>query len=422
MTGSVGGAVDMAPELIVRKGRLPDREGLWDVAMDNGRICAIARKVDATAPQEIVAEGRLVIPGLVDAHFHLDKALLLERTPSREGTLQEAIRITGEAKRGFTVEDIAGRARRALEMAIRHGTTAMRTHVEVDPIVGLKGMEAILPLQREYAWAIDLQICVFPQEGIFQAPGTERLMRQALAMGGQAVGGVPYNDSDPAAHIDLVFDLAREFDRDVDFHLDFADDPEHLHIAEVAEQTVRRGWQGRVCVGHETELGALEPEALGPIAARIRDAGISVLSLPATDLYLMGRRDRRNPRRGLAPVARLLQAGVNVAVATNNVQNAFTPFGDGDLLRIANLLANAAHLGSVEGLRTALRMATDNAARAIRLPDYGLVEGGRGDLVVLDCEDDSRAVAAIPERLYVIKGGRASVTNRLLTTFATPRV
>jgi len=404
-------------QLIVRGARLPDRDGIWDIAIAGRRIGRIAPRIEATAPHEIAASGRLAIPGLVDSHFHLDKALLSARTPSKEGTLQEALRITGEAKKAFTVEDIAARARRALEMAIRHGTTAMRTHVEVDPVVGLMGMEAILALQREYAWAIDLQICVFPQEGIFQAPGTEGLMRRALRMGGQAVGGVPYNDTDASAHMDLVFDLAREFDRDVDFHLDFADDPDHLHITYVAEQAIARGWQGRVCVGHETELGALDPPALAPIAAKIRDAGISVLSLPATDLYLMGRKDARNPRRGLTPVARLLQAGVNVAVATNNVQNAFTPFGDADLLRIANLLANAAHLGSVDGLRAALRMATENAAHAIRLPEYGLAEGCRADLVILDCADPTQAVAAIPERLYVVRNGAVSVTNRVLTTF-----
>src|SRR5205085_11584078 len=152
------------------------------------------------------------------------------------GTVAGAIRATAEMKRRFTRDDIHARARRALGLAIRHGTTAMRTHVEVDPIVGLAGMEAILPLQREYAWAIDRRICVFPQEGIFKSPGTEALMRGALQMGGQAVGGVPYNDTDPLAHLDLVFDLAREFDRDVDLHLDFADEADHLLVGEVVDR------------------------------------------------------------------------------------------------------------------------------------------------------------------------------------------
>lgn len=123
-------------------------------------------------------------------------------------------------------------------------------------------------------------------------------------MGGAAVGGVPYNDTDGCTHLRLVFDLAREFDHDVDLHLDFSDGPGDLLVGEVADLAIARGWQGRVCAGHGSALGALEPSALAPLAARIRDAGVSILVLPATDLYLMGRNDARNVRRGLAPVRR----------------------------------------------------------------------------------------------------------------------
>ena len=236
------------------------------------------------------ARAGAVTPGLVEAHIHLDKALLLERAPSVEGTLAEAIRVTGEAKRRFTVEDIRARARAVLDMAVRHGTTAMRSHVEVDPIVGLTGLEASLPLKREYAPALDLQLCAFAQEGILQAPGTEALLAEALRGGADLVGGCPYNDTDARAHIDIVFRLAREFGVDADFHADFFDEPEHLHVRYIAEQTVRHGWQGRVAVGHVTELAALPPGAGRDRRAAPR-AGIGVIVLPATDLYLMGRRD-----------------------------------------------------------------------------------------------------------------------------------
>ncbi len=406
--------------LIVRGARLPSGGGRVDIGVAGGRIARIAPRIAETAPRELHAGGRLVIPGLVESHFHLDKALLGAGAPSWAGDVQGAIRATAEAKRAFTVEDIRARARRVLDMAIRRGTTVMRSHVEVDPIVGLKGMEAILPLQREYAWAIDLQVCVFPQEGIFQTPGTEALMREALTLGGAAVGGVPYNDTDGRAHLRLVFDLAREFDRDVDLHLDFFDEPGDLLIGEVADLTRARGWEGRVSAGHVSALGALEPAALAPLAARIRDAGISILVLPATDLYLMGRRDVKNVRRGLAPVRRLLDAGVNVAVSTNNVQNPFTPFGDADLLRMANLLATAAHFGTTDDLVRVLDMATVNGARALRRTDHRLVEGARADLVLLDCTEPAEAVGAIPERLWVLKDGAVSVQNRVETTFARP--
>jgi cytosine deaminase len=409
-------------DLIVRGARLPTGEGPVDLGIADGRIRRIAARVEGDAAREVRAGGRLVVPGLVESHFHLDKAFLGAGAPAGADTVAGAIRATAEAKRRFTPEDIGRRARRALELAIRHGTTAMRTHVEVDPIVGLSGMAAILPLQREYAWAVDLQICVFPQEGIHQAPGTEALLREALRMGGDAVGGVPYNDTDPRAHLDTVFDLAREFDRDVDLHLDFFDEPgaRELLIGEVAERALARGWRGRVVAGHVSALGALPPEAVAPIAARVREAGVSILVLPATDLYLMGRSDPRNVRRGLAPVRQLLDAGVNVAVATNNVQNPFTPFGDCDLLRVANLLATAAHLGTADDLVRVLALATDHGARALRLADYGLREGARADLVVLDCRTPAEAVAALPERLWVVKNGRVSVRNRVETELLRP--
>jgi cytosine deaminase len=410
----------MAMDLVLRGARTPDARGRVDIAIREGRIATVAPRVVDTGAQELDVAGKLVIPGLVESHFHLDKALLGAGAPADAGTVAGAIRATAEMKRRFTREDIHARARRALELAIRHGTTAMRTHVEVDPIVGLAGMEAILPLQREYAWAIDLQICVFPQEGIFKAPGTEALMRRALAMGGEAVGGVPYNDTDALAHLDLVFDLAREFDRDVDLHLDFADDADRLLVGEVADRAMRHGWQGRVVAGHMSALGALVPDDLAPVVAKIRDAGISILVLPATDLYLMGRADVRNVRRGLAPARRLHDAGVNVAVSTNNVQNPFTPFGDCDLLRIANILATAGHFGTVDDLTLVLRMATEHGARALRLPEHGVRPGARADLVVLDCTEPAEAVGALPERLMVLKRGRLAVTNRVETTYRRP--
>jgi cytosine deaminase len=334
-------------DLIIRGARTADAAGRVDIAIRDGRIVRIAARVPDAGGQEIDVGGKLVIPGLVESHFHLDKALLGAGAPADAGSVAGA-------------------------------------------------------------------------KGIFKAPGTETLMREALKMGGQVVGGVPYNDIDPLAHLDLVFDLAREFDRDVDLHLDFADDADRLLVGEVADRTVSRGWEGRVVAGHMSALGALMPDDLAPVVARIRDAGISILVLPVTDLYLMGRNDVRNVRRGLAPARRLHDAGVNVAVSTNNVQNPFTPFGDFDLLRIANILATAGHFGTADDLVLVLRMATEHGARALRLPTHGVREGARADLVLLDCTEPAEAVGAIPERLMVMKNGAVVVTNRVETMFMRP--
>jgi cytosine deaminase len=382
-----------------------------DVGLREGRIAELGDLTGRPARRVLPVAGRLVVPGFVDAHVHLDKAFLGARAPGREGTLAEALRVTAEAKRRFTADDIRARARAVLDRAVGHGTTAMRSHVEVDPIVGLMGVEALLPLRSEYAERLDLQLCAFAQEGILKAPGTEGLLREALRAGVDLVGGCPYNDTDGPAQIDVVFALAREFGTDVDFHLDFADEPEHLHIRYVAEKTIREGWQGRVAVGHLTELAACEPAEQDRLVAAIREAGIAVITLPATDLYLMGRGDARNVRRGLTPIKRLLAAGVPVAAATNNVQNAFTPVGNADPLLLAYLLVVAAHMGTEAEMAAVLDMLTVHPARVLGRPDHRVAPGSRADLVVLEARTLPEAVGALPSRRWVVKGGRVTVDH-----------
>jgi cytosine deaminase len=397
-------------DLLLRECRLPDGNAPVHVAIADGRIASVGR--DAPAAREVIeVDGRLVTPGLVEAHIHLDKALLHDRISATAGTAAEAIRLTGEAKRRFTVEDIRARARRVLEMAIAAGTTAMRSHVEVDPILELSALEAILPLKTEYAPAIDLQICAFAQEGILRAPGTEGLLRRALTRGADLVGGCPYNDTDADEHIAIIFGLAQAFDVDVDFHIDFFDEPEHLHVREIIEQTVRTGWEGRVSAGHLTELAAVPLPEQEAIIADLAAARIGVIALPTTDLYLMGRGDDMNVRRGITPIRRLLEAGVPVALATNNVRNPFTPIGTADLADLAFLTTVAAHMGGAREMRMLLDTITVHPARMLRLPDYGLAPGCRADLLVWECATAEDAVATPPPRVLSIKDGRVTIEH-----------
>ena len=397
-------------DLLLRECRLPDGSAPVHVAITDGRISGIGREAPA-ARKVIEVDGRLVTPGLVDAHIHLDKALLHDRISATAGTAAEAIRLMGEAKRRFTVDDIQARARRVLDMAVAAGTTAMRGHVEVDPILELSALEAILPLKAEYAPALDLQICAFAQEGILQSPGTEGLLRRALTRGADLVGGCPYNDTDARKHIEIVFALAQAFDVDADFHVDFFDEPEHLHVREIIEHTVRAGWQGRVSVGHLTELAALPSPEQEAIIADLAAARIGVIALPTTDLYLMGRGDLINVRRGITPLRRLLAAGVPVALATNNVRNPFTPVGTADLADLTFLATVAAHMGTASEMRTLLDTITVYPARMLRLPDYGLAPGCRANLLVWDCSTAEEAVATPPPRILSIKDGRVTIEH-----------
>ncbi|MDX1489597.1 MAG: amidohydrolase family protein, partial [Acidiferrobacterales bacterium] len=183
-------------DLVLRNAKIEGMQRLCDVGIDASRIVAIQPELGVEA-REIDLQGRLLIPGFIETHIHLDKACILERCAAEDGTLAEAIREVAKAKRAFTVEDIRARAVRTLERCILHGTTHMRTHLEVDPVIGLKGMDAILPLIGEYKWAVDLEICVFPQEGLLNNPGTEELIVESLRRGARVVGGCPYTDSNP---------------------------------------------------------------------------------------------------------------------------------------------------------------------------------------------------------------------------------
>jgi cytosine deaminase len=396
-------------DLLLRGAQLPDREAPADIVVHDGVITTIGDAAGARARETIDLGGRVVTPGLVDAHVHLDTALLDDRVSTSTGTFEETIRGVGEARSAFTVDDVRERARRVPDLAVRAGTTAMRTHVEVDPIVGLTGVEAILPLREEYHAALDLQVCAFPPDGIVKTPGVEGLLRRALTMGADVVGGCPYGDTDAAEHVRSVFGLAAAFGLDVDLHVDFADEAEHLHIAHVVAETVRTGWQGRVAVGHLTELAAIAPYQQDELIARIAAARIGVVVLPVTDLYLRGRRDDTNVRRGLAPIRRLLDGGVRVALASGDVLNAFAPLGTADPADLAYVAAIAAHMGTPADRRRLLNTITLHPAAILNLPDYGLAPGCRADLVAWECERIDDVVARRPPRAVVIKRGRVTV-------------
>lgn len=406
----------MSIDLKIQAVRLPGRSGSWDVAIADGQIVDLAAVITESAVQVIEGDDRLLIPGLVDAHIHLDKALLLERCPAQQGNFAEAMRETLRLKQSFTVDDIQVRARQVIERAIGHGITAMRSHVEVDRTVGLTGMEALIPLRQAY-WGMTLQLAVFAQEGITNQPGMVALLRQAMQLGGDAIGSAPYVDPDPRRNVQIIFDIAEEFNCDVDFHLDFLDDDQPLLLPFVIAETVKRGWQGRVCLGHMTKLAGLSPGELEPIALTLQDADISVLALPASDLYMMARRDTHNVRRGVAPVHKLAESGVNVGVATNNVLNLFTPFGDGDVLKICTLLAQVLQLGTRQSHELCLSMATTQAARAIGIDHTGLQVGNVADLVLLDAASVSEAIGSAPMNRTVIKQGNVVSQSKVEQRF-----
>ena len=288
--------------------RLGAEHELTDIGIAGGRIAAVVPGLAAEG-EIIDLGGRLVSPGFVETHIHLDKSCILDRAKSEKGDIEEAIAESARAKAAFTPEDVHSRAVRTLEKAILQGTTHMRTHLEVDPGVGLRGLEGVLPLLKQYDWAIDLQICVFPQEGLLNNPGTDELMVEALERGCRAIGGAPYTDSNPSGQIDRIFELARDYDIDIDLHLDFGPTAEGMDLEHVCKRTEEFQYGGRVAIGHVTKAVSLSMPAFDAMAKRLADAGVALTVLPSTDLYLMGRQHRHdhNVTRGVVPAHKLLR-------------------------------------------------------------------------------------------------------------------
>lgn len=405
--------------LVLRGGRVDGRRA--DIAIRDGRIQRIAPDIAGSEGETLEVPDRLILPGFVETHIHPDKAFIADRSEGLRAGGPTAQTLVAALKKAFTVDDIYRRARRVMELAVRHGCTTMRAHVEIDALVELRGVEALRRLQADFAGVLDLELIAFAQEGIFHESVTRDLLREALKAGLTTLGGCPYMDRDQRAHIDWFFETAEAFGVPLDFHADSADDPAMLTSDYIAEQTMARGMQGRVSLGHLCMLDVLAPVHRARIVDRLCEAQIHVISLPATELHMKGRADAQRTWRGITRIGELREAGINVSISTNNIVNPFTPYGHPDLLRQALVTAMSAHLGNLDQLAWLPELITTNPARALRLDGYGVAEGCRADLVVLDARDAAEAITEQAEKLYVIKGGRVVARNTRTSEIASGR-
>src|ERR1700736_4180423 len=397
-------------DLIIRNARIADRpaEEPLDIGVGGGKIVAIERGL-APAGEIYDAGGRLACGGLVETHIHLDKSRLIDRCPPEAGREISPMKQVAALKPGITEEDVRARAESTLVECILNGTTRMRTQVEVDPAIGMRGFDGVHSLIADYKWAIDIEICVFPQDGLTNYSGTEELLVEALKRGAEVVGGAPRYDTDHDGQIRRIFALAREFDVDIDIHLDVGNTPETMDIHLVCELTeeYRRG--GRVAVGHMAKLSTMPPSEVAALARRLAETGVAVTVLPLTDLFVMGRDQDHNVRRGVANANFLVEHGVNCSLSTNNVLNPVTPYGDCSLIRMANLHANVLQISQPAQLREIFAMLTERSARLLNLTDYGIAVGNPADFVVIDAGSPEHAVAEIRQPLAVFKRGRRTV-------------
>src|SRR5215467_2622955 len=410
-----------AADLVIRNARVRGQSGLVDIGVAKTRITAVGARLPGGAAAELDAAGGLVSPGFANLHLHADKALLGEfMRPNVTGTLPEAIEITNDFKRSYDPEEVARRAARVLEVGVQNGTTFFRLFADVGTIGGLRAARGLLLARERFRDLCRIQVVAFPQEGLLRDPGAAALLDEALREGCDVVGGLPwyeYTDAEAREHIDICFALARRHGLDIHMLVDDTDDPNSRSLEYLAVKTMREGYRGRVAASHCGAMAAYNDVYAAKVIDMVATAGVTISVNAHINLVCSGRIDREPRRRGIARVKEMLARGVNIVSSQDDVNDPYYPFGKPDQLEVALIMAHTAQLTLPHELEQVFDMVTVNAARAARLPDYGIAPGNKADLVVVGAPSVRQALRLQPPRRHVIKNGveiaRTSVTQEL---------
>jgi cytosine deaminase len=377
---------------------------LKNIVVRDGRIAAIEQASSREGAKDVVdIGGALLVPSFVEGHIHLDTSFYgdkwIPHKPCTNG-FDVHERVAFQAENMAAAAPMDERARNQLDLCISNGAVQMRSHVMVDGSVGLKSLETILKVREEYADIIDIQLVAFPQSGILKSPGTPELMDEAIAMGADLVGGLdPLSfDRDIKGHLDVVFGIAEKRGVDVDIHLHDASTLGAMTIEEICARTTALGMQGHVAVSHAYGLGDLAPDAAKKIATLIAKSGVSIMT-------------NAPGNHNFPPVALLRAAGVTVFSGSDNIRDSWWPFGDGDMLRRAEIIAYRSGFYTDAELSAAFDVVTSGGAKALRLEGYGIGIGAKADFVTLAAEHVPEAVVAIPKPRQVFKEGRLVAEN-----------
>ena len=406
-------------DLILRHCTLPDGRRDHDIGVRDGRIVAVEPALAATAAEEVDAAGQLVTPPFVDAHFHMDSTLSygLPRI-NQSGTLLEGIALWGELKPTLTQDAIVERALNYCEWAVGKGLLAIRSHVDVcDP--RLLAVEALLQVRERVKPYLDLQLVAFPQDGVLRSPGALALLKRALDLGVDVVGGIPHFErtmGEGAESVRLLCELAAERGLRVDMHCDETDDPLSRHIETLSFHTQRLGLQGRVAGSHLTSMHSMDNYYVSKLLPLIAEAGVAAIANPLINITLQGRHDTYPKRRGMTRVPELLAAGVPVAFGHDCVMDPWYSLGSGDMLEVAHMGLHVAQMTSQAAMRQCFDAVTTTPARILGLEGYGLDVGCRADLVLLQARDVVEALRLRAHRLLVLRAGRVVARSEPVVT------
>ena len=396
-------------DLLVKNATLPDGRTRMSIAVRDSKIVEVTQGLDAPAHDVIDAQGLLVSPPFVDAHFHMDATLSygLPRV-NQSGTLLEGIALWGELKPWLTQEALVERALTYCDWAVGKGLLAIRSHVDIcDP--RLLAVEALLEVKRRVAPYLDLQLVAFPQDGVLRDPQGMDKLKRALAMGVDVVGGIPHFErtmGEGAVSVKLLCELAASQGKLVDMHCDESDDPLSRHIETLTFETQRLGLQGRVTGSHLTSMHSMDNYYVSKLLPLIAQAQINVVSNPLINITLQGRHDTYPKRRGMTRVPELLAHGVTVAFGQDCVMDPWYSLGSGDMLEVASMGLHVAQMTSQAAMRQCFESITTHPARIMQLEGYGLAAGCHADFVLLQARDPVEAIRLRAARLKVFRRGK----------------
>ncbi len=399
---------------------LPDGRSAQDVLIDAGRIVAVGPQLPRPDGAELIdAQGWLLSPPFVDAHFHMDATLSygLPRV-NRSGTLLEGIALWGELKPLLTPEALIERALQYCDWAVARGLLAIRSHVDICDD-RLLAVEALIEVRRRVAPYLDLQLVAFPQDGVLRSPGALANLKRALDLGVDVVGGIPHFErtmADGAESVRLLCELAAERGLRVDMHCDESDDPLSRHIETLAFQARRLGLQGRVTGSHLTSMHSMDNYYVSKLIPLIAEAGVHAVANPLINITLQGRHDTYPKRRGMTRVPELMAAGVNVGFGHDCVMDPWYSLGSADMLEVAQMGLHVAQMTSQAQMQACFDAVTANSARILGLPDYGLAPGCHADLMLLQARSPIEAIRLRANRLWVMRRGQVIARNAPVET------
>jgi len=401
----------MNADIIVRNALMRNSEGKTvDIAISGGKVARIAPAIKEDAKEVIDAEGNLATESFVNGHLHLCKVYTLEMvgmnalssyTSGSMGGAMTAIEQAAKVKENYDEKWIIKNVRKALDLAVRFGNTHIRAFADTDTKAKLEGVKALIKAREEYKDRVELQVVAFTQDGIVRDPGAEDYIRQALELGADVVGGIPwieYTDEDAKEHIDRMFKLAKEFDKDVSMLIDDAGDAGLRTLEMLVKKTIEEGWHGRVTVQHARAM-ALYPEPYyRKIEHLLKEGRVGLVSDPQTGpLY--------------ARVRSLYEAGVSVALGQDDIADAYYPFGRNNMLEVAFLAAHLMWMTTFDDMKILYNLVTTNAAKALGIPNFQLAEGNPANIVVLNAKSEWEAIWNHEAPRTVIKNGK-NITMR----------